>query len=937
MTTDNGKHMAGGTGGEGREFVGAPWQAPPDWKPAPEPEKKPSETSGSGGASDWDVGATVLGRYMVEGVLGSGTLGTVRVCLDEVGGVPVAVKTLPEAITGDAAKLEKARAAFQAAYGLRHPNIAGVRTMEQDGEGGYHVVSDLVEGDNLREWAKRVARGGGVDAESAAKVLRAVAAALDHAHGLGVAHGAVKPENIAVDGDGRVKVLDFALPGRVRELLGGAAAGGAAAYLAPEQLSGGAADAKSDQYALGAVAYELLAGRTPFGPDGAPRAGGNAPNIPGLGRGAMAALRRAMAKKPEKRFASCGDFVAALAGEKVAGVGGAGLGAGWWIAAAAVFVAAALAGAGVWWRVWQAREEAAREEAARLEAQVAALARQEAWRLEEERRMEEARQAAEEEALRVERMQAEREERIRRENEELEETVYRLAPLARTKAENARKMRYDRGQGFGAKLDEAQEKLERGEAAMLGRNFGKAKEWFEESMAAADWCEENAPLREAAANAGERAEWARREAEALAGQRKGWKKAQNRRNSAFEEAERAWKDGRFAVAERAWIRAREICERDADEARRSAERAKMRDLSVALDRARAAAGAERWEDALRLAEKALSLEPEHGEASRLWQLAADALQSVDAPSGREETENPTLSESQVNPVPPDNSDDLVPPEETMPQGGMPPVPGSDEGEGVSREEETPEAVPPETQGGVVAQQETARENDRPVSRTVVVVASMPSGAQAGEMRVLTLPGGATMELVWCPPGTFTMGSPPNEAGRCDDEPQHRVTLTKGFWMARTEVTQRQWRSVMGNNPSQSMGDDFPVECVTWVDCKMFCRKAGLELPTEAEWEYACRAGNTGGGGWPFVRVGWFGGNGANAWGLCDMDGNVWEWCADWYGGYPGGAVTDPTGPASGRNRAVRGGGDRCRPANREERHPGVRDGRLGFRPVRRGW
>ena len=337
--------------------------------------------------------------------------------------------------------------------------------------------------------------------------------------------------------------------------------------------------------------------------------------------------------------------------------------------------------------------------------------------------------------------------------------------------------------------------------------------------------------------------------------------------------------------------------------------------------------------------------------------------------------------------------------------------------------------------------------------------------RAGIMRTITLPGGEKMLMIYCPPGEFTMGSPETEKGRCDDEIQHRVTLTKGFWLGKYPVTQAQWRSVMGNYSSlfrshytltsvsdfgqlgmwiagicsvfwpekfkrrifqpklsrivleaagkwfgknwseskfksglgllrvtraalsaavaaqevadkkwwgrfrlrldnflQSIfkgsndktekqknvfeifsgNDASPVGNVSWDNCQEFIQKVnaqlncGARLPTEAEWEYACRAGT------PNVRgkfakgpspVGQYP---ANPWGFFDMYGTVWEWCSDWYGDYPSRDVVDPTGPASGEDRILRGGSwynlsQDCRSANRDRLATCDSDNNIGFR------
>ena len=236
------------------------------------------------------------------------------------------------------------------------------------------------------------------------------------------------------------------------------------------------------------------------------------------------------------------------------------------------------------------------------------------------------------------------------------------------------------------------------------------------------------------------------------------------------------------------------------------------------------------------------------------------------------------------------------------------------------------------------------------------------GLKTGDTRVITLPGGSTMEMIYCEPGAFTMGSPASEVGRYDDETQHKVTLTKGFWIGKYEVTQAQWTSVMGYNPSEFKGDDHPVENVSWDDCQQFIhhvnahKNCGARLPTEAEWEYACRAGSTGayGGSGRLGDMGWYEGNSggtthavgrkkANAWGIHDMHGNVAEWCHDRSGGHYYDDVEDPKGPPTdtsffkGNYRVVRGGNwwfgraKDCRSAYRTECAGGNRLEYIGFR------
>ena len=233
---------------------------------------------------------------------------------------------------------------------------------------------------------------------------------------------------------------------------------------------------------------------------------------------------------------------------------------------------------------------------------------------------------------------------------------------------------------------------------------------------------------------------------------------------------------------------------------------------------------------------------------------------------------------------------------------------------------------------------------------------LAQGPEPGTVKTIELMQGVKMDFCWCPATIseswkalsggqdyFLMGSPEAEVGRLIDEQLHKVTLTRGFWMGRTPVTQQQWEKIMGENPSEFIDDrnwlgfggktapDNPVETVTWFECQSFVGKLNtlrrnpipgmaFALPTEAQWEYACRAGTTGQyGGTGFLKdMGWYDDNSegkthpvalkkSNAWGLYDMHGNVHEWCHDLYGKYPDGAVIDPKGAATGSDRVYRGG------------------------------
>lgn len=213
---------------------------------------------------------------------------------------------------------------------------------------------------------------------------------------------------------------------------------------------------------------------------------------------------------------------------------------------------------------------------------------------------------------------------------------------------------------------------------------------------------------------------------------------------------------------------------------------------------------------------------------------------------------------------------------------------------------------------------------------------------------INLKDGLTYVLI--PPGKFLRGCSPKDVECFEDENKsHEVTLTSEYWIGQTDVTQEAYQRVIGRNPSHFKDPSRPVEKVTWSDAHAYCEAVGGRLPTDAEWEYAARGGDPSGRYGVLKEIAWYAANSkrkthpvaqkkANAYGLYDMLGNVWQWTADWYAEYDPGPVTDPAGPGGGTGRTLRGGSwaDSERFARVSERDgalPGRRYDVIGFRCV----
>ena len=952
-----------------------------------------------------DVGASLgrIDQYELIRELGGGGFGCVYLARDTVAGIEVAVKGLPPLVRLNKEELENVRKNFALVSRLHHPNIAAALHLQKvekafyddksDAEklrvfgGDTLVVMQYAPGVTLSQWRKQFPDGK-VPLDKALEITRQIASALDYAHKEKILHRDIKPANVMIetgaDGSLTARVLDFGLAAEIRSSMSRVSqsitdTSGTRPYMAPEQWLGEKQGFETDQYSLAVLFYELITGEVPFASvfdTGDPVlmmnvVGNREFNPPSeLSKPIRLALSKALAKKREDRFASCIEFVDALQGGLISGARASSRA---FFSRAFILTAVATLGlaGGVWY--WQSESSAPNGNKARGDARPPMTSLREADSVRAIPSIDEQKEMAE-----AERKQREDAERRLREGErprepqspdaedtknaqkERQQAVAKLAKLRTQitiKIDDSKgrmeKVAAYRGEadGFQKHLDTIDEKWKVVESADSNPSDVADAEAILKSVTEADsiiaqeleWLKTNKSARDGAkAIEREIAGSLERELNLF--------KASDYARSTYNDGMRHRKEGNAALNSGDFPTAHEKLTAAKEKLTVAIKEAKAFCIKTHLDSAELYLSSKKWQMCVDEAEKVLSWDANNAKAIELKNAALQRLVpslKVIATIDGEEVRGAKVKINGKEYSTPlkweklEKGASLGPYDFTFTRYGK----------------------------NYVGTLSLVTVNWLGL-KTLTVALKEYTGPRRGDRKTLTLPGGATMTMIYVAPGSFMMGSPSTEEERSGDETQHHVTLTKGYWLGETEVTQAQWESVMGSNPSYFKGASRPVEKVSWEDCQKFIAKVNREarrqfggdarLPTEAEWEYACRAGTQTAYSWgnslngdkancdgnyPYgttikgtykqetVNVCSYS---PNAWGFYDMHGNVWEWCQDWYGGYPSGAETDPTGSASGDVRVLRGGSwnddaGSCRSALRFRLRPGYRLINYGFR------
>ena len=970
-----------------------------------------------GGAS-----CTLLaGRYRVVRSLGQGGMGSVWLAEDtKLDNFKVAIKMLPSVLVNNRRAYAQVKAEALVSLKLSHPNIATVRAFEEE-NGNPFLVMDYIEGQTLDDI---LAERGKLTEDETVKLLKPVAEALDYAHQQGVVHRDVKSGNVIIRKDGVPFVLDFGIAREIHETMTrvtGKLSSGTLMYMSPEQLNGASPKPAQDVYSFAAMAYECLKGEPPFSRGQIEYQIVNNkpepldPQFANCGPGVMAGLE----KLPENRPASCAAVLALRHGNfggrssrlsaatRTKGNGQPvvqGGGKKMWIGVG--LAALALAGAGLFRYASVKKAEQSRLSAAQVaferartslkdcEEKLGAISREDGF------------------GSRIDEIEEKIPSRITLRDapsfltaaeccDRLERDCRRLltASEVRVRAKTARdtaQAAKQKAQGQYASQDareawqEAENAYGQGRREFVGFDFEKAQQFFVQSK----------QLYEKAAAEAIAVREERQKAERAQQEQKAKEDELLKRNER-KEADQETSD---RVVQRGVV-GQPGTSRDVFDG--ISIQGQMKQTYLPFTFRHAVKIPSGW----RLEFRCSELKDDYVRNGRMF--TACIGEEIGDTGWVVESYTPKTEKRTIK-----GGNGLIATVDVSEVRIKRKLDGKSVVLSISRSNSARAPVDLVATIVLCAEDGERREllayvgasfvhnqnhfNVVDVSSSGVEIKDVTSGVKrlirpgsatgpsvdagkaeverkeheqsgrqhelkAGDTKTIALPGGATMEMVWCPPGSFMMGSPEAEDGRGGNETRHRVTLTQGFWIGKYEVTQQQWESVMGENPSSFKGADRPVEWVSWDDCQMFVRKVNddgevtLSLPTEAQWEYACRAGTATpfsfgqalngdkancDGSYPYgttvrgrhrketVSVGSYA---PNAWGIYDMHGNVLEWCADRYGQYDG-DVKNPMGATSGLCRVARGGGwDSyalcCRSASRSRYVPGLRDFYLGFRLV----
>jgi len=970
-----------------------------------------------------------LGQYRIVRLIGKGGMAEVYLAEHVQMRKRYALKVLPRRLASDAKFVSRFRVEARVMADLEHPNIVRVHYMGEQG-GWYYLVMDYVEGpdgeprsllDELKEHQR-------LPEERVRHVALQICAALAYAHsfGEGVAHRDLKPSNVLLDAAGDVRIADFGIvkllgPDYLKSVIGETVVPapsshkvptadldlptialpsdelvtvpglGSSEYMSPEQREGGPVGPRSDIYSFGVLLYGVLTGRKPHGRY-------RAPSRYGVRRAWNRIVRKCMRENPEHRYASA-DAVR-LEIERVGKRGNKML-----ALAAALVLLCVFAGTGILARTWWVNRRAARDVPADGEsppppppiAGLSALG-------EIERQIEDGQLEEAERALRALRAREPANPKAAQLEQALaQERGERSVRPVKTAADLARgtlhRRRLDRGQGFASKLAEVEGIWRKGNAAFDREDWDAALKAYHRTIDLSGEIMELESQRQQALRA-KRDCWAvRRHAETAKAKEYAaapWGSAESSliqgdrsfERGSFESAREAWENARVKYGEASgYADAMAKYHESRAEFRKALEQEDVNALS------KYAGGVWKEIERLRTQGDAASQNPAEGrkayqEALKKLPAATTSVRRVRARAeSREvlEKANAALIEARSLTRVSRHGPALLRKAENevaafQLSGSIEYLSGS-ERQLLQRARNRLRHEAAKFFLDLEERDEAAVPVPRRLRRQNAAAQKMQqSAAQELALPVYVQTRKSAVPFCLVPMGTFTMGSPGAEKDRDADERQHQVKITGSFYMSQTEITQGQWQKVMGENPAQfkGVGANAPVETVSWKTALEFCAKfCALErvpegtyrLPTEAEWEYACRAGTQTPYYWgskPSVKYGnlentetyyWnkktisslglpHGSSCAvaqfapNNWLLYDMAGNVWEWCSDLYGDYATGELLqDPTGAAKGSRRVCRGGswkdrGRDCRAANRHAMISGSRSDTLGIRLVR---